>query len=486
MQDRRDQVQAHLFIMGRLTSGMLRADPDAPESPQGRTNRGIAISVLIAVLLCAGAFVFGLLKPGTKESWRAPGTLVVNKDTGARYLFLGGRLRPVRNFTSARLLVGDKMKVMPIGGQSLDGTPHGAPVGIPGAPDEPPGTGKLDSGPWQVCSGSGTGSTATTVAVGTEPGGPGLKEGQGLLVTGPDKGNYLVWQGRKLRLDGAAHASEALGYGADKPLRVSAAFLNSLPTGPDLAPPEVPGLGDAGPALGGQETRVGEIFKVAASGARARYYQLRKEGLAPVTATGAALVLGDPETKQKTYAGRPAAARSLGTDALNGHLAPVSGRSDPAAGMPEAPPEPVDPGLGQTPCVGVRSAGDGTRVSVTLADPRELGPTAQASTEGMVPACVTVNRIAVRPGRGALVHALGADGSDVGSTLYLVTDTGMKYRLPSQETLKAFGYTGARAQGLPSSLLSMIPTGPDLTPQAASSGNGKSTAPKCENQRKTT
>ncbi|MCZ1008362.1 type VII secretion protein EccB [Streptomyces lydicus] len=333
MQDRRDQVQAHLFIMGRLTSGMLRADPDAPESPQGRTNRGIAISVLIAVLLCAGAFVFGLLKPGTKESWRAPGTLVVNKDTGARYLFLGGRLRPVRNFTSARLLVGDKMKVMPIGGQSLDGTPHGAPVGIPGAPDEPPGTGKLDSGPWQVCSGSGTGSTATTVAVGTEPGGPGLKEGQGLLVTGPDKGNYLVWQGRKLRLDGAAHASEALGYGADKPLRVSAAFLNSLPTGPDLARPRcrawaTPARRWAGRDPGRRDLQ-GRRLRCAG-----RYYQLRKEGLAPVTATGAALVLGDPETKQKTYAGRPAAARSLGTDALNGHLAPVSGRSDPAAGCP--------------------------------------------------------------------------------------------------------------------------------------------------------
>lgn len=100
------------------------------------------------------------------------------------------------------------------------------------------------------------------------------------------------------------------------------------------------------------QTRVGEIFKVAASGARARYYQLRKEGLAPLTATGAALVLGDPETKQKTYGGGSAAARSLGTDALNGNLAKDPGPADRAEGMPEAPPEPVDLGTGQTPCVG--------------------------------------------------------------------------------------------------------------------------------------
>lgn len=40
MHSKRDQVQAHLFIMGRLASAMLRSEPDAPESPLGRTNRG--------------------------------------------------------------------------------------------------------------------------------------------------------------------------------------------------------------------------------------------------------------------------------------------------------------------------------------------------------------------------------------------------------------------------------------------------------------
>lgn len=40
MQSKRDQVQAHGFMMGRLSSGLLTADPDAPESPLGRTTRG--------------------------------------------------------------------------------------------------------------------------------------------------------------------------------------------------------------------------------------------------------------------------------------------------------------------------------------------------------------------------------------------------------------------------------------------------------------
>ena len=68
MQSKRDQVQAHMFLMGRLTSGMLRSDPDAPESPQGRTNRGVAIGVIIAILLAAGSFVIGLISPGKADS----------------------------------------------------------------------------------------------------------------------------------------------------------------------------------------------------------------------------------------------------------------------------------------------------------------------------------------------------------------------------------------------------------------------------------
>lgn len=214
MQSKRDQVHAHMFVMGRLTSGMLRADPDAPESPQGRTNRGVVIGIVIAVLLSAGSFVLGLLKPGTKDSWRAAGTLVVNKDTGSRYLYLDGRLRPVRNYASARLLGGADMKAVTVGSGSLKGTPHGSPVGITGAPDALPGSGDLNTGPWRVCSGSGTGSTGTIVAVGAPADAAGLPTGKGMLVTGPDKAGYLVWRGSKLLLDEDSRAREALGYGS--------------------------------------------------------------------------------------------------------------------------------------------------------------------------------------------------------------------------------------------------------------------------------
>ena len=170
MRSKRDQVQAHTFMMGRLTSGMLLADPDAPESPLGRTTRGALIGLLVGVLLAAGALVYGLIRPGGNDAWRGGDTLIVNKETGARYLYAGGRLRPVRNYASAVLIGGSDLKTTSVRTASLAGTPVGRPVGIPGAPDSLPGPGDLETSRWEVCS---TGSGPDTQPV---PGVPVLTQ----------------------------------------------------------------------------------------------------------------------------------------------------------------------------------------------------------------------------------------------------------------------------------------------------------------------
>ncbi|WP_320774403.1 type VII secretion protein EccB [Streptomyces sp. CRN 30] len=477
MQNKRDQVQAHMFVMGRLTSAMLRSDPDAPESPQGRTNRGVAIGVVIAVLVSAGAFVLGLFKPGTKDSWREAGTVVVNKDTGSRSLYLDGRLRPVRNYASARLLAGADMKVASVGAGSLAGVAHGAPVGIPGAPDALPAAGDLDTGPWQVCSTTESGRTSTVLAVGASTDGTGLGAAQALVVTGPDEADYLVWRGTRLRLDDERGASRSLGYDSTPRVGVSSAFLNSLPAGPDLSPPAVPGRGEQGPELGGQETRIGQVFQVTAPGSDARYYLLREEGLVPLTATVAALVLGDPDTREKAYGEQAPTAVQLGADALEGRTADGAGTERGA--LPDVPPKAVVLESGQIACARIESGGSGTRVSVAVSAQSGLGPAAQPTPEELTPACVPVDRITVRAGGGALVHALGAGGGAVGDTVYLVTDGGMKYRIADEESLTALGYSAGQARGLPSPLLSMLPTGPDLGTQAATAGRARTTGASC-------
>lgn len=512
MRSKRDQVQAHAFVMSRLSSGMLLADPDAPESPLGRTTRGAVFGVVVAVLVAAGSVVYGLISPGGNDSWRASGTLVVNRETGARYLYYGGRLRPVRNYASARLIGGAGLKTEDVSTGSLSGTPVGAPVGIPGAPDSVPGGGGLDSGPWQVCSALGVdGGALTALVAGAPTPSAGVGPGDGLVVTGPDGTEYLVWQGSRLRLGGpgvgsgsgsgpgpapaskpgsgsaagaksgtqkartaSKSASESgaavsLGYGSVTPRPVSAAFLDALVEGPDLTAPAVPGRGDDGPSLDGRATSIGQVFRVSVPGSADRpYYLLRREGLVPLTDTGAALALGDPGTRKEAYDGAAPAAAVLGAGVLKQHLAPgAEGRSPASSGLPSSPPRAADVPEGHSPCVRVEPGSDGIRVGTVMVPATALGPVTEPAADEVTPACLRVDGVIVRPGHGALVRVLGADGAVVGDTTYLVADNGVKYRVPSKAALEALGHTTAEVRALPSPLLSMLPTGPDLDPAAA-------------------
>ncbi|WP_197371953.1 type VII secretion protein EccB, partial [Streptomyces clavuligerus] len=87
MQSRKDQVQAHMFVMGRLTGGMLRQDPDSPDIPTGRTNRGLAWGIGLAVVLVLGFLLYGLISPAGTKTWRTSNALIVQKETGTRYLY---------------------------------------------------------------------------------------------------------------------------------------------------------------------------------------------------------------------------------------------------------------------------------------------------------------------------------------------------------------------------------------------------------------
>ncbi|WP_299531505.1 type VII secretion protein EccB [uncultured Streptomyces sp.] len=489
MQSKRDQAQAHSFIMGRLTSGMLLADPDAAESPLGRTTRGTVIGLVIAVLVAAGAVVFGLISPGGKDSWRSGDSLIVNKETGARYLFIDGRLRPVRNYASALLIGGGKLKTTTVGTASLRGTPVGATVGIPGAPDSVPAAGDLEGGAWQVCAavaarsgGDGTARTEAVTALVT--GGPAtgtpLGAGSAVVVRGPDGTTYLVWQGSRLELDRASGAAVSLGYGSVTPRPVSAAFLDALVAGPDLAAPRVAGLGDGGPELGGTATRLGQVFTVRVPGSGVQYYQLRSEGLVPLTSTGAALVLGDPATREKAYDGGSPDPRRIGADVLGDRQAPATkGKDVSVPGLPDTPPKAAAVPEDSAVCARVVTDSDGTRVTSAVVPAADLGPVAQGTSDRAVAACLPVDAVVARPGHGVLVRALGAGGGIVGNTTYLVGDDGIKYRVASDAALSALGYADVTAQTLPSPLLAMLATGPDLAPEAASGASAPVTAPAC-------
>ncbi|MFJ8635618.1 type VII secretion protein EccB [Streptomyces sp. NPDC093568] len=500
MQSKRDQVHAHSFMMGRLSSGLLMADPDAPESPLGRTTRGVAFGMLVTVLIGAGATVYGLLRPGGNDAWRDGEHLVVNRDTGARYLWTGtdGVLHPVRNYASARLIGGSDLETVDVGTASLRDVPVGAPAGIPGVPDTVPEPGQLDADAWHMCVTGPDGALpdtsgavartgveepgATTVVAGSPLDSRGVGGDRAVLVRGPDDTEYLVWRGSRLPLDRESDARNALGYGSERPMRVSAAFLDALAPGPVLKPLAVPERGAQGPVLGGEASRIGQLFKVSVPGGDSTYHLLTKDGLVPLTRLGAALVLGDPATQRDAYEGRSPEVRTVGADALREHRA---ADQDPTASaeLPDAPPVPQSVPRGTALCAQVDGDNGGVRIRSVLVPLADLAPVAvsEGTAQPMRQACVPTDATVVRPGRGALVRALHASGAAHAGTTYLVAENGVKYRVSSKNSLAALGYGAADIGSVPAPLLAALPTGADLDPAAAmGAAEPRVTAPQCD------
>ncbi|MFD4395783.1 type VII secretion protein EccB [Kitasatospora sp. NPDC058478] len=460
MQSKRDQVQAHLFVMGRLATGMLRGEPDAPDTPAGRTSRGTVTGLIIAVLVCLVVTLYGVVVPGGATAWKKPGTLVVVKESGARYLYLDGSLHPLLNEASARLLAGDQLIVDQVGTKSLADTPRGVPVGILGAPDGVPAPDRLADTPWLACAvdrpgPSGGRTPQLALAIGPGNRGVGLTDGQGLLVAAPDGAQYLLWHGRRLRLDTRSGARQALGQTAVAAYPVTTAFLNATTAGPDLAAPAVDGRGQAGPQLANRPTRVGQLF----TGPGGDPYLLTSAGLAPLSRMAFELLRNDSRTQDTAYEGAAVTPAALGGSDLAAHTAPAL---PAAAGLPTAPPELLTVPQGRGVCADLRLTDQAPTTIVTLVDAAAVAGLPPTAQPGVEPACATADSIAVRPGGGALVRALSSAG--VGDTLYLVTDTGVKYPLASPAVAKQLGYGQVVPTAAPEPLLTLLPTGPSLDP----------------------
>jgi type VII secretion protein EccB len=461
VQSRRDQVQAQSYVLGRLTGALVSAEPDGLENPHRRLVVGTISGILLAVLIIAGFTILGFIVPGGASSWRQPGVLVLEKETGNRYVYVNGLLRPVLNYASARLLFNKAPTVVSVSRASLKDVAHGQPVGIVGAPDALPTAGAVGSQVWTVCAvanrdQAGALSTATTLtieqaATGARRDHP-LHPDQAIVVTaGTDR--FLVWQGRRLRLTDS-WVARVLGYGPDA-FPVETGWLDSVPVGPDIGPLAVPGRGSVGPQVDGRQAKVGELFVARTAGTPERHYLLQRDGLTELTPLAYAIAAADPETT-KLYGGQPAQPRELSPGALA--QLQVSHQPTLPAGVPDTPPQLAQLTPGGTWCVRQTMA-DG-RVEVTA----DLPVTAAGAVRdgvGITRTTLTAAAVAVQPGSGGLVLAGRVDQA-AGSGFYLVTDAGVKYPLATSAVADQLGYPATGARPVPRRLLDMLPTGPLL------------------------
>lgn len=465
MQNKRDQLHAYRYMAARLVSALVRAEPDAPDTPMRRATTGTVVGVILAVLIVAGFAVVGLIKGGGSNSWREAGTIIVEKETGNRYVFLDGTLRPALNYSSALLATGRQGKVDTVSRASLNGVRHGTPVGIPGAPDALPASSALSGGPWQACNTvrrdeNGKASPATVLSLDGALPVQAVPDGQAALVAS-DGDLYLVWRNERLKITQAS-ALFALGFSSARPVPVNSAWLNTLTSGPDLGARVPSGVGQPGPIVGSTKSLVGQVLVSETETGVKDLFVVRSDGLSPTSATDAALLLADPAVAA-AYPGKTPAAVPVKPGDVS--RAPMSSTRSVTEGYPPSPPSPLDALANADRVLCTRltfSAAQGAEARL-VTTPAFAVPVAARDQPAVVGAA---DRVSVPPSGGALVTAQAAPGVSAGA-LYLITDLGMKFPVPKADVAGSLGYGGVRPTSVPTTVLNLIPTGPVLDPAVA-------------------
>ncbi|MFC4017161.1 type VII secretion protein EccB [Micromonospora sp. GCM10011542] len=454
MPSRQDQLHSYQFTVQRAVAALVMRETDPAQSPFRRLAGAGLASVLVAAI-GLGAFALYGLFAGGGNGWRDPGAVIVEKESGARFVYREQKLHPVRNYASALLIVGaDRSRTVLVSRRSIDGVPRGLPLGIADAPDSLPAPGRLAGGAWTVCSATPAGADReqprSALLIGTEGGGGRPLGDDALLLRDPDGGLHLVWHQRRYLLRDPSRVLAALAATPARAVPVAPALLNSLPAGADLAPLAVPGLGRRSAGVPG--AAIGQVFLVRNSGGGRQYAVALDSGLAGITELQAGLLLA------RTGQGEP-------EPMTLGRFAALPTVPDLAPTGPSAPP-PAPPRLAATDdaalCarVGDDSGAAQVRVGVPLPD------LAAAPRTAPVGGAVLADHVMVQPGRGAVVEAAAAPGAS-GGAVSVVTDLGRRYVLPDREVLGMLGYHDVRPLRLPAGLVSLVPAGATLDPAAA-------------------
>ncbi len=461
MPSRQDQLHSYQFTIQRTVAALVMRETDPVQSPFRRLAGAALASVLVAAIGLGGSALYGLFAGGGAK-WRDTGAVIVEKESGARFVYREDKLYPVLNYASALLIIGaEQPKTVLVSRRSIDGVPRGLPLGIADAPDSLPAAGRLSTGAWTVCSvgtaADGRRESRSVLLIGDGGDGGRPLGDDGLLLRDPDGRLHLVWHQRRHLIRDTDRVLAALAATRARAVPVAAALLNTVPAGTDLAPLDLPGLGE--PSARVSDARVGDVLLVSNSGGERQYAVVLRDGLAGITEFQAGLLLartGQQEPEQLSL-GRFATLPQLADLVPNGPGAP-----------PNAPPRlaTVD-----SPLLCARVADDAgaieLRLGVDLPDLAAApGGASGAGGASRAGGPVVADHVLVEPGRGAVVESVAAPGAG-GGAISVVTDLGRRYVLADTGVRAMLGYGEVRPVRLPAGVVSLVPAGATLDPEAA-------------------
>jgi type VII secretion protein EccB len=463
----RHQVSGWRFVMRRIASGVALHDTRMLVDPLRTQTRAVLVGALVLITGLAGCFVFSLIRPGGVAGNDA---ILADRATSALYVRLGDRLHPVLNLTSARLIAGRPDNPTTVKTSEIDRFPRGNLIGIPGAPERMVQNTNRDAD-WTVCDGTaGPAAGVTMIAGPLSDGGERattLPPDEAVLVAnadGPNAGTWLLWQGRRSRvdLDDRAVAS-ALGLSANishvRP--VAAGLFNAIPEAPALRAPTIPGAGESTRYPLPVPAPVGAVVASFDTDNTLRHYAVLSDGLQPISPVVAAIL------RNTNSFGLEQSPR-LGADDIA--RLPVANGIDNDA-YPGAPITVVDPADAPLTCAQWTRPADATGGTLTLRSGVTLPVPDALRTVTLVGAGsgTTADRVVLTPGQGYLVQSVGQDGggmstSPTGTAHFWLSDTGVRYGLDDEGDEKTVAALGLNPPALPIpwSMLSQFAPGPTL------------------------
>ncbi|WP_338673272.1 type VII secretion protein EccB [Streptomyces sp. SCSIO 30461] len=467
MAKRQDELAAYTFARKRTVAAFLAPSPGGSEEGAPRPIRTVMPSLALGVVLVIGFIAWGVIKPAAPKGWDTPGEyVIVDSDSTTRYVVLDPDpkdgevekvLHPVLNYASAKLLLDKgKGKVIEVPGKEIDksGIRHGATIGIPYAPDRLPSKDDAQKPKsWAVCERPAPGSVdAIDRAVfvlndadaksldGTGKVGAGevlyvedRTTGQEFLVDGA---GGLFQLGDVSRLDKTTMAqlrSAVIGSRAE-PQPVSKEWLLTLNPGEAILFPKVPSNGRPTSVKGLPEeaSTVGRVLE-AEDAQGTQYYVVLEDKVADVTSFVAALLMRSPAAQQAYGSARPIAPVPVNGQQI---IAANNGQAEAFyadKGWPQIVPSQANAGAAAT-------GGDRmTSCSVykgTIGSDRKPRLASWAGKSYPRSAVADSQSAFVSSGSGLLFQEVSGT-AEGGGGFYLLTDTGLRYSLPSNNDSEA-------------------------------------------------
>lgn len=465
----RDQTSGQLFYARRLRAAVTRFSVRMKHDDR-KQQAALLLSAVFVVLGCGWMALLHVVKPAGLVGQSA---VVGNRDTGALYARIDGRLHPALNLTSARLATGGDSMPTWVKASEIAKYPTGPIIGIPGVPDDLAVTGNPMSA-WTVCDTAGgtprTGAAGdaplvTAIAGELQAGGRAAAMSDAHAILATHRGDtYLVWGGQRSRIN-LADRSVTFNLGIDpgtvRPVELSNALFDAIPATEPLAVPVIPQAGTASKWLPGSV--VGRVLETRDSTGEVNgFYVLLPAGVQRITAFAADL---------------------LRTANSHGAPAPELVSPDKLVNIPEveilnlgyyptAKPTFVDTDANPVTCVSWMKQSTDPQATIAIVNGRGL-PTPQHLDAHLVTLVrdnrdsdsVEAHQTLMLPGAANFVASTSAaPGAATRESLFWVSPQGVRYGVERDDaTLAALRLDPARAVQAPWSILRTFAAGPAIS-----------------------